>query len=255
MVLGYTIVGSGKTKVLVTHDWLSDCSGYDNMMPYLDTDQFTFAFVDLRGYGKSRKISGLCTVEEASQDLFAVADMLKWESFHFIGHSMSGMIGQYMAAASPKRLESMILITPIAASGSPIPEMMLPFIQDATRSNDFSAEQMVNFMSGNRLCSAFLSHKVRRWRETSETEARLAYLEMFANTDFSSKMIGLKTPILVVVGAHDAEANSLEVMKKTILNWCSKAEHIVVENAGHYPTQETPAYLATLIDSYLNRHT
>lgn len=254
MGLGHTIVGSGKTKVIVTHDWLSDCSGYDNLIPYLDTDHFTFAFVDLRGYGKSRKISGLCTVEEAAQDLYDIADTLKWERFHFVGHSMSGMIGQYMAATNPNRIQSMVLITPIAASGSPIPEVMLPFIQDATRSNDFSAEQMINFMSGNRLAQTFLSYKVRRWRETSETEARLAYLEMFSNTDFSSKMTGLKTPVLVVVGLHDAEANSLDVIKKTILSWCSNAEHALVENAGHYPTQETPVYLATLIDAYLKRH-
>lgn len=254
MILGHSVVGQGATKVLITHDWLSDCSGYDALLPYLDTHHFTFAFADLRGYGHSRKMGGLCTVEEAAQDLFTLADHLKWDHFHYVGHSMSGMIGQYMAVMAPQRIQSMALITPVAACGSPIPEMMIAFIQDATRSNDFLAQQMINFMTGTRLSQTFLSYKVNRWRETSETEARLAYLSMFSETDFSSKMIGLKTPILVILGAKDAEANSLDVMKKTILSWCPNAESVVIEDAGHYPTQETPVYLATLIDSFLKKH-
>jgi pimeloyl-ACP methyl ester carboxylesterase len=254
MVLGYTLVGNGQSKVIVSHDWLSDCSGYESMMPYLDTDQFTFAFADLRGYGKSRKIAGVCTVEEASDDLFALAENLNFGSFHFIGHSMSAMIGQFMASLHPERIKSLALITPIAASGSPIPEVMLSFIQDATRSNDFLAEQMVNFMSGNRLTPTFLKYKVSCWRKTSEMEARLAYLSMFSETNFSNRMRGIETPMLVLLGAHDAEANSLEMMKKTILTWCPKAEVSVIENAGHYPTQETPVYLATLIDVFQKKH-
>lgn len=254
MVLGHTLVGHGKSKVIVSHDWLSDCSGYESMMPYLDTDQFTFAFADLRGYGKSRKITGACTVEEAAADLFALAKGLKFENFHFIGHSMSAMIGQYMATLQPEQIKSLSLITPIAASGSPIPDVMLAFIQDATRSNDFLAEQMVNFMSGNRLASTFLKYKVNCWRATSEMEARLAYLSMFSETDFSNRMRGINTPILILLGAHDAEANSHEMMKKTILKWCPEAEVQVIENAGHYPTQETPVYLATLIDAFQKKN-
>lgn len=254
MGLGYTLVGNGKSKVIVSHDWLSDCSGYESMMSYLDTDQFTFAFADLRGYGKSRKIAGVCTVEEASNDLFELAKSLNFERFHFIGHSMSAMIGQYMATLHPERLKSLSLITPIAASGSPIPDVMIAFIQDATRSNDFLAEQMVNFMSGNRLTSTFLKHKVSCWRKTSEMEARLAYLTMFSETDFSNRMRGINTPILLLLGAHDAEANSLEMMQKTILTWCPEAEVKVIDNAGHYPTQETPVYLATLIDAFQKKH-
>ena len=49
----YSPCGRGPTRVLVMNDWLCDTSTWDGARQYLARSRFTFAFVDLRGYGRS----------------------------------------------------------------------------------------------------------------------------------------------------------------------------------------------------------
>jgi len=46
MIIGHTIYGSGKEGVIVLHGWLGDYTVFEPMLPYLDTDTFTSAFMD-----------------------------------------------------------------------------------------------------------------------------------------------------------------------------------------------------------------
>ena len=49
----YSPCGRGPTRVLVMNDWLCDTSTWDGARQYLARSRFTFAFVDLRGCGRS----------------------------------------------------------------------------------------------------------------------------------------------------------------------------------------------------------
>ena len=53
-LLGRLTIGDGPERVIVLHDWRGDHRNYDPMVPYLDTEAFTYALTDLRGYGLSR---------------------------------------------------------------------------------------------------------------------------------------------------------------------------------------------------------
>ncbi|WP_044560372.1 alpha/beta fold hydrolase, partial [Azospirillum sp. B4] len=61
-ILGVTLHGTGPEPVLVLHDWLGDASTYAPMRPYLDGKRYTYAFADLRGYGRSVHLRGACTI-------------------------------------------------------------------------------------------------------------------------------------------------------------------------------------------------
>jgi pimeloyl-ACP methyl ester carboxylesterase len=74
-------IGSGKEKVLVMHHWMGDSTSYDSMLPYLNTDDYTYVFVDLRGYGRSKEMQGAYSVEEASADAMKLIDSLAWNKF------------------------------------------------------------------------------------------------------------------------------------------------------------------------------
>ncbi len=253
-MIGHTTYGRGLEKVLVMHDWFSDCSSYEALIPYLDTQHFTYVFMDLRGYGKSKSIQGECTVEEAASDAIALADHLKWDQFHVVGHSMSAMIAQRVLLDAADRVKSFVAITPVPACGSPAPEEVIAFLEDAARSNDNSAMQIVGFMTSNKLPTTFYEYKVKRWRDTSLADARAAYLHMFSQTDFSHQVQGLKIPVLVIVGGQDAEGYSEPVMQSTFMKWYQNSELAIIQNAGHYPMQETPLYLLSLIEGFLEKH-
>ena len=253
-MIGHKTYGNGYNKVLVMHDWFSDCSSYDSVIPFLDTTLFTYVFMDLRGYGKSKSIQGECSVQEAVGDAIALVNHLKWDQFHIIGHSMSAMIAQQIALEAEDRVKSVIAITPVPACGSPVPEEVLEFLEDAAICNDQSAAQIIGFMTSGKLPMHFADYKVKEWRRTSAPEARTAYLHMFTQTDFSQQVKGLRVPFFVIIGSHDAEAYSEFVMRETFLKWYPNAELAVIANSGHYPMQETPLYLLSLIEGFLGRH-
>lgn len=56
------------------------------MLPYLNTDDYTYLFVDLRGYGHSKEMRGTYSVEEASADAIKLINSLAWNKFHLVGH-------------------------------------------------------------------------------------------------------------------------------------------------------------------------
>ena len=196
-------IGSGKEKVLVMHNWMGDSTSYDSMLPYLNTDDYTYVFVDLRGYGGSKEMRGTFSVEEASSDAIKLIDSLAWDKFHLIGHSMSGMIVQKIAVDNPSRVKSIVAITPVPACGSPGPKEMMDFFESAALNNDEAAMGCVNTLTSNRYTKAFAKKMVTDIRQRSTSEARLGYMNMFFHTDFSESVKGLRTPILVLFGEYD----------------------------------------------------
>lgn len=55
------------------------------MFDALDATGCTYAFVDIRGYGNSREVSGQFTIGEVAADAIALADQLGWHEFHVVG--------------------------------------------------------------------------------------------------------------------------------------------------------------------------
>jgi pimeloyl-ACP methyl ester carboxylesterase len=59
------------------------------------------------------------TLDEACQDILALADALEAPRFHLIGHSMSALIAQRIAWLASDRVRSLVAITPVFAAGFP----------------------------------------------------------------------------------------------------------------------------------------
>lgn len=253
-MIAYKIIGNGPENVLVMHDWFCDSTSYDAVLPWLDTSKYKYAFVDLRGYGQSKFIAGNFDVAEAFSDVLEVCDALGFNRFHLVGHSMSGMIAQYCAAKASARLKSVVAITPVPACGSPAPQQMMDFMISAASHDTSMAKMAANTMSGQRLCDRYVATKAAKWWDCSTPEARVAYLKMFSNTDFSNDVQGNQTPILVITGEHDIEGYRLPAAQATIGSWFANAEVIECKNSAHYPMQETPIFLATQLERFFAKH-
>jgi len=249
-VIGHKIIGTGDENVLVMHGWFSDSSSYDNLLPYLATDRFTYLFVDFRGYGKSIKMEGRYTLNEIVEDIYELIQELEWERFHIVAHSMSGLVAERMAVDILDCIKSIVAISPVPACGTPLPEDVLTILEEAATSNDEEGEQVINFMTSNRYTHSFSQYKVKQWRDTSTAEARIAYLHMFDETNFEEEVEGIDIPYLIIIGEHDAEAYSAEAMERTWLKWHPNATLTICENASHYSMQETPVYLTTLMEGF-----
>ncbi|HYE01364.1 MAG TPA: alpha/beta hydrolase [Alphaproteobacteria bacterium] len=252
MTIGHTIHGSGGEGVIVLHGWFGDHTAFAPMLPYLDTDTFAYAFLDYRGYGRSRNMAGEHTMAEIAADALALADRLGWRRFHLIGHSMGGMAVQRVAVDARDRVKSLIGLTPVPASGVPFDDQGWALFSGAA-ANDANRAQIIDYTTGSRLSKHWVDYMVRRSRETTTEQAFADYLVAWAKTDFRAEAEGLDTPMLVLPGEHDP-ALGRAAMEGSFLQWYPRCEMTVVPNAGHYPMQETPVFLATVTEEFMRRH-
>ncbi len=249
MSIGYTKIGCGPIRVIMLHGWLSDQSVYDQIKPYFDPEVYSIALMDFRGYGASKGLSGDYSLEEIAQDAISFADWLKWDQFHIIGHSMGGAVAQKVALLAEGRLLSAIALTPVPASGFEMDAETYAFFQSSGE-DDAALEGIFDTLTGKRHASAVLKDLVKRARATSPQPAYTGYLEAWVKTDFSADVVDIKTPFLVIAGAHDG-ALGPDHMRETYLKQLSNVKMEVIESAGHYPMIETPPELFGKIETFL----
>jgi hypothetical protein len=62
--------------VVVIHGWFWDHRVFTPIFDCLDAASYTFAFIDIRGYGNSRQVPGGYTIGEVAADAIALTEEL-----------------------------------------------------------------------------------------------------------------------------------------------------------------------------------
>src|SRR5258708_31529877 len=83
-------IGNGPTKVIVIHGWFWDHGVFTPIFDCLDTASHTYDFVDIRGYGNSRNVSGEYTIGEVAANATALAVHPGWPEFILLRLSQGG---------------------------------------------------------------------------------------------------------------------------------------------------------------------
>src|SRR5258708_31706079 len=72
------------------------------------TRDFRLVRYDRRGHGRSGVPKGPYTMERLGRDVLAVLDALGIERVNWCGLSMGGMVGQWLGANAPERIERLV---------------------------------------------------------------------------------------------------------------------------------------------------
>ncbi len=251
MTLGQHTYGNGAAGVIVMNDWLCDTSTWDGARPYLDGRAFTWAFTDLRGYGRSRAIAGRYVLEEAATDVLEVADFLGWERFAIIGHSMSSLVAMYLAQEQPESVSQAVLLTPVPPIGMGADDSMLAFLDAVALGDDATRAARLGSMWGERLGSTWTAYKTLRWRETADPRAVAVYARMYARDGLPEPTKKITVPLLAITGEQDAPHMREKSVKEFLSPIGEKLDVVSIADSGHYPMQETPALLCAVIQRFL----
>ncbi|WP_432170351.1 alpha/beta fold hydrolase [Streptomyces sp. 1222.5] len=248
-VLPHEVHGDGAHKVFAVHGWFADRNAWAAVLPDLDRTAFTYALVDLRGYGAARDAVGSYTTAEAAADLVELADRLGWERFSVIGHSMGGAVAQRLLSAAPHRLRRIAGVSPVPASGMPLPDEQGELFRDAAHKAE-NRRVIIDFTTGSRRPAAWLDRMVARSLERSDARAFRAWLDSWAGDDFRADVEGSDVPALAVAGELDP-ALSPAVLRETWLSWYPRAELVALPTAGHYAMDEAPLDLIRVVEDFL----
>jgi 3-oxoadipate enol-lactonase len=103
------IEGQENAPVLMLSNSLgTDLHMWDDQMPAFLT-HFRVVRYDRRGHGKSGVSTGPYSMEMLGRDVLAILDQLGIKKINWCGLSMGGMVGQWLGANAPERIEKLIL--------------------------------------------------------------------------------------------------------------------------------------------------
>ena len=248
-LLGYKTIGTGEQTLLILHELMGDHRNYDSILPYLSPKKFTYIFTDLRGYGLSKHIVGTYTCEEAANDVKNLISHLNIQKIHLIAHSMSTMIAQKIAIIDKEHIQSLVLVTPLPASGIKMTQKAQDVLLKKMQENKNKIEEIV-VSASKRYNQAWIDARVKMAYDASKLEARVGYMKMYLTTDFSAEIQNLTQPINIIVRKHDFPVFSRSHVEKVFSTSYDNINIVECQEAGHYPMIECPIYFATKLEEF-----
>jgi len=217
------------------------------------TQHFRLVRYDRRGHGKSGCPKGPYTMERLGRDALAILDALELERVNWCGLSMGGMVGQWLGANAPQRVERLVITNTSS------------YFVDKTSWNE--RLRLVR----EKGIAAFAGPNMERWftkefRERSP-QAVARMWEMFAATslegyigcgeavrdmDHRELLPRIRAPTLVIAGKHDP-ATPLEANQ--YLASRIPGAKLVVLDAAHLSNIEQPdAYAGAVLRFLVGGH-
>jgi 3-oxoadipate enol-lactonase len=202
---------------------------------------------DRRGHGKSSAPKGPYTMEELGRDVLAVIDALKIKTMNWCGLSMGGMVGMWLGANAPERIEKLILSN------------TNDYYPDKTFWNDrikFVREKGLGPLVEANMARWF----TKDWRDKNPAElARFTKMFLandpegyvscgFAVRDMDHRPLlpRIKAPTLVI-GGRDDQATTV-AMAESMQARIPGAKLAVLEGAHIANAESGPAYTKTVLD-------
>ncbi|MET0677185.1 MAG: alpha/beta hydrolase [Bradyrhizobium sp.] len=248
--LGHCRIGDGSITCVVLHEWLGDHVNWEPILHYIDFNRHTLVFMDLRGYGWSRTLTGSYTLNEAVDDVLRTADLIGLSRFHLIGHSMSGLVAQAVALQAASRIQSVTLFSPVPPNGFKADAATLKAL-NAVLDDDAAASRAITARTGNRYGAGWLQRKLAIARGAGTIDAMSGYLTMFTSASITGDMRRLTAPLHVVIGAQDIPFYRGDATHNTFAAAYRQVTFETIEDAGHYPMLETPVRVAGIIEAHV----
>jgi 3-oxoadipate enol-lactonase/4-carboxymuconolactone decarboxylase len=222
----------------------SDVQIWDAVTPELSRNLRVIR-VDTRGHGGSPVPAGPYTMAELGADVIAVLDRLELARAHVCGISLGGMIGMWLAAHAPERVERLSLL---CTSARLAPRQ--PWLDRAALVRKQGTGAVAEAVVGRWLTPAFaqqqpaLAQALRAQVASTPAEGYAACCEAIASWDGLDGLHRIVAPTLVVAGEKDPAIPPLHA--QVIAAGIARARLTLIE-AAHMPLVERPRELARLL--------
>jgi pimeloyl-ACP methyl ester carboxylesterase len=256
--------GAGQRPLLLVHGFTGAKEDFTPWLEELAAAGWHAVAADLRGHGASSKPAAedAYSFQLMADDMLGLADALGWERFVLLGHSMGGMIAQFMATDAPARLDGLILMDTSHRALDNLDPALVEAAVSIVRSDGMDAlaailaEQQggpLDTPANQRALAeqpGYADFCDRKFRATSAA----MYAAMApAFVTAADRLDGLRAlpgdlPVLVIVGEQDAPFRR---PSEQLAACVGRASLAVIPDAGHCPQFENSALWWAAVAGFL----
>ncbi|MFH0917392.1 MAG: 3-oxoadipate enol-lactonase [bacterium] len=194
---------------------------------------------DTRGHGGSDVPAGSCSFPQLVEDIRALLDHVGVERTHFVGISMGGMIGQWLALTYPERLLSLVLCDTSARTPPEAGEMWDERVAVASREGMAAhVEPSIGrwFTPGFVRKHPEVVDPVRAMIGATDPRGFIGCAAALRAHDVLDRLSGIKVPTLIIVGEEDpgTPVAAAEAIHERIAG----SELVVLDSASHLSNLE-----------------
>lgn len=214
--------------------------------------RFRVVRYDRRGHGASPVPPGPYRLADLGADVVALLDRLGVDRAHFCGLSIGGLVGLWLAAHHPERLDR--LVACCTAPAFPPPEQ---WHERAATVRARGTEALADAVVERWFTLGFAERHpdvVARMREelvATPAEGYAGCCEALADADLTDALAGIAAPTLALAGAEDP-ATSPEALQR-IADGVKDGSLTVVDDAAHLANIQQPERVTQLISDHLTR--
>ena len=214
------------------------------------TKQFRLVRYDRRGHGKSGVLEGPYTMERLGTDALAIMDGLGIKKLNWCGLSMGGMVGMWLGANAPERIDKLILSNTSAYMGA-APDLWnerirtaltagMPALVDATLERWFTKA----FRERNPKVMA----RIREMVLATPPKGYAACCEGIRDMDQRESLRRIRAPTLIIAGRHDP-STTVEVAE--FMQSRVPGAKLAVIDAAHIANVERPQEYSETVLKFL----
>jgi 3-oxoadipate enol-lactonase len=253
--MNYELSGrEGAPVVMLSHSLGSSLFMWNPQLRVLEPHYQVLRY-DTRGHGGSDAPSGAYTLDMLGEDALGLLDALGIEKVHFVGLSMGGMIGQYLALNHADRLENLVLSDTAAL----LPEEAQPIWQERIDlAREKGIEALVDETLGRWFTPSFLKQNppdvvpIREQFLATPGDGYIGCSEAIRGLNYLERLSEIKIPTLIMVGEEDpgTPVTAAEAMHQRIPG----SRLVVLPSASHLSNVEQAEAFSDALTSFLQEH-
>lgn len=238
----------GKPPLMFSNSLSSNLAMWDPQVEALKK-KFRIIRYDSRGHGKSVVSEGPYSLAQLGRDALAIMDALELKKVHWCGLSKGGMVGMWLLANAPERLNKVVLANTAAAM--PPPDLWNGRIRNVRR-NGMAAIADVTidrwFTKKFQEADPDTVGRVREMILATPAEGNIACAAAIRDMDQRDSIRTARSPVLVIAGKHDP---STTVERAKEIKKAIKGAKLVTLNAAHISNLEQPKAFTKAVWDFL----
>jgi len=219
----------------------------DQVKPF--TQHFRLVRYDRRGHGQSGAPKGPYTMEQFGRDVLAIIDALDIEKINWCGLSMGGMVGMWLGANAPERINKLILSNTAAY----FPDKALwndriRTVREKGLASIVNANMERWFTKDFRARAPQAIHRMADMFQTTPLEGYVGCCEAVRDMDHRDLLGQITLPTLIVAGRHDpaTTVENAEFIRSRI-----PRAALTLLDAAHISNVEQPHDYAEIVLGFL----